>query len=179
MSTYNRMPTPVRLFVVIIAVIALLSLIVYAGRIILDGTILHEEPQYAELVKTPEADEGLATSAEIEVAEAEMEEIIPDAAEGAKIAGKCKACHDFKQGGANKVGPALWGIVGNEIASHEGFSYSSAFEGKKGEVVWDEETLNTFLTKPRDFVKGTKMAFAGLRKEADRAHLIAYLKTLK
>ncbi|MFT5539004.1 MAG: cytochrome c [Alphaproteobacteria bacterium] len=95
------------------------------------------------------------------------------AAEGAKSARKCAVCHSFTKGGANKVGPALWGVVGKDIASAK-FTYSSAFKGLKGK--WDYETLNKFLANPRGFAPGTKMAFAGLKKDAERAGVIAYLR---
>jgi cytochrome c len=96
-----------------------------------------------------------------------------DVASGAKSARKCAICHTFTKGGANKVGPALWGVVGQKIASAK-FSYSSAFKGLKGN--WDYEALNKFLANPRGFAPGTKMAFAGLKKDAERAAVIAYMR---
>jgi cytochrome c len=98
-----------------------------------------------------------------------------DAAAGAKSARKCAICHSFKKGGPNKVGPALWGVVGKQIASAK-YSYSSTFKGLKGN--WDYETLSKFLANPRGFAPGTKMAFAGLKKDAERASVIAYMRTL-
>ena len=103
-----------------------------------------------------------------------------DAAAGEKIFKKCKACHKVGDGAKNRVGPVLNGIVGNEIASVEGFKYSKAFLAKKEEgLVWTEEVLDTYLTKPKKFIKGTKMTFSGLKKEADRANVIAYLMTFE
>ncbi len=102
-----------------------------------------------------------------------------DAVKGKKIANKCKACHTLKKGGKNKVGPNLWNIVDRGIAEIEGFKYSKAFKAKKGTMKWDETTLNTFIKKPRKWEKKTKMTFPGIRKDAKRADLIAYLKTLK
>ncbi len=89
---------------------------------------------------------------------------------------QCYTCHTIDKGGANKVGPNQWDIVGRKKASHEGFSYSSALQAKGGE--WTFEDLNHMIFKPQGFVKGTKMAFAGLPKEQDRADLIAYLRTM-
>lgn len=102
-----------------------------------------------------------------------------DASKGEKVFKKCKSCHAVGDGAKNKVGPTLNGIVGAEIASVDGFTkYSDAFMEKKGEgLVWDDATLDSYLTKPKDFIKGTKMSFPGLKKEADRADVIAYLKT--
>jgi cytochrome c len=89
---------------------------------------------------------------------------------------QCGTCHTIDKGGANKVGPNQWDIVGRKRASHEGFSYSSAMQAKGGE--WDYETINDFIFKPQGFIKGTKMAFAGLPKEQDRADVIAFLRTM-
>ena len=97
-----------------------------------------------------------------------------DVEAGKKIFKKCAACHSADKGGANKVGPALYGIVGNDIAAIDGFSYSGALTELPGE--WTYDALNHFLWKPKSFVKGTKMAFAGLRKASDRAAMIAYLR---
>ncbi len=99
-----------------------------------------------------------------------------DAAAGEKIFKKCKACHQVGEGAKNRVGPMLNGIFGNEIASVDGFKYSKAFRAKKDEgLVWTEETLDAYLTKPKAYIKGTKMSFPGLKKEADRANVITYL----
>ncbi len=89
---------------------------------------------------------------------------------------QCFTCHTVDKGGANKVGPNQWNLVGRKKASEEGFSYSSALKEKGGE--WTYEDLNHMIFKPQAFVKGTKMAFAGLPKEQDRADLIAYLRTM-
>ncbi len=103
-----------------------------------------------------------------------------DAAAGEKVFRKCKACHAVGDGAKNKVGPMLNGIVGNEIASVEDFKYSKAFLAKKTEgLVWTDEVLDTYLTKPKKFIPGTKMSYAGLKKEGDRANVITYLKTFE
>ncbi len=107
-----------------------------------------------------------------------MEGIAGDAAKGEKVFKKCKACHDVGPEAKNKVGPNLTGVVGRHIAIEEGFSYSDAMTalGEK-DGTWTPEELSAFLTKPRDFVKGTKMSFVGLSKDEDRADVIAYLAT--
>jgi len=89
---------------------------------------------------------------------------------------QCLTCHTIDKGGANKVGPNQWAVVGRKKASHEGFSYSSALQAKGGD--WSYEDINHMIFKPQAYVRGTKMAFAGLAKEQDRADLIAYLRTM-
>ncbi len=103
-----------------------------------------------------------------------------DAAAGEKVFRKCKSCHQVGDGAKNRIGPVLTGIVDNEIASVEDFKYSKAFLAKKEEgLVWTEEVLDTYLTKPKKFIKGTKMSFSGLKKEQQRADIIAYLSTFE
>jgi cytochrome c len=99
-----------------------------------------------------------------------------NAEKGAAISKKCVACHEFKKGGPNKVGPDLYGVVGRERAHHEGFAYSAGMKAKPGK--WTFEDLNHFLTSPRSFIPGTAMAFAGISKATDRADLLVYLNTL-
>ena len=99
-----------------------------------------------------------------------------DAKKGAKVFRKCKACHvvdDEK----NKVGPHLVGIIDRPVATVDGFKYSDAMVefGADGKV-WDVETLTLYLKKPKDLIKGTKMVFAGLRKDKDLDNIIAYLQ---
>lgn len=89
---------------------------------------------------------------------------------------QCLTCHTIDKGGANKVGPNQWAVIDRKKASHEGFSYSSALQAKGG--TWSYEDLNHMIFKPQAFVRGTKMAFAGMAKEQDRADLIAYLRTM-
>lgn len=89
----------------------------------------------------------------------------------------CKACHNWTNGGANKAGPNLWNIVGNGIGAVEGFKYSKAFKEKSSET-WSYEALNAFLTKPKAFIPGTKMGFAGVKSDAKRADIIAYMRSL-
>jgi cytochrome c len=97
-----------------------------------------------------------------------------DAAAGQKVAAKCRACHDVKKDGKNKIGPNLWNIVNAKRGAVDGFSYSKALTEKPGG--WTYESLNAFLAKPKDYIAGTKMSFAGIKKVKDRANLIAYLR---
>ena len=99
-----------------------------------------------------------------------------DVKDGERVSKKCKACHVFEEGGKNRLGPVLWGVVGRDIASYDGFRYSNALKGLDGN--WTYEMLNRFLTSPKTFVPGTKMTFAGVRDDQDRANLILYLRSL-
>ncbi|WP_457645267.1 c-type cytochrome [Profundibacter sp.] len=120
---------------------------------------------------TTTAETPAATPAPVKVAQA-TPAISTEA--GEKVFKKCKACHTIDDGGAKKVGPNLWGIVGRDVATSEGFKYSDAMLGLSGKS-WDAAMLDEYLTKPKDFVPGTAMSFSGLKKEADRHNLIAYL----
>ena len=95
------------------------------------------------------------------------------AAEGAKVFKKCAACHSIAEGGKNKIGPALWGVLGRQAGSLPDYKYSKAMasHGKK----WSFEEMNGFLIKPKDWIKGTKMSYAGLKSEKERAALILYM----
>ena len=97
-----------------------------------------------------------------------------DAAAGEKVFRKCKACHYVDQE-KNKTGPHLVNIIGRKAGAVEGYKYSKAMAGS--DLVWDEATLAGFLAKPKSYLKGTKMAFAGLKKDSDIADVIAYLKS--
>ena len=99
-----------------------------------------------------------------------------DIAAGMKLAKKCTACHVFDEGGANKVGPGLYNIVNADKGAVDGFAYSAALSGFGG--AWDYAALNAFLYKPKAYIAGTKMNFAGLKKPKDRANMIAYLRSL-
>ena len=96
-----------------------------------------------------------------------------DLAHGEKVFKKCSACHSIKSGGGNKIGPALYNVVGRKVGVLDDYKYSKALA--EYEKNWSFEELNGFLLKPKDWIKGTKMAYAGLRKEKDRASVILYL----
>ena len=96
-----------------------------------------------------------------------------DLAHGEKVFKKCSACHSIKSGGGNKIVPALYNVVGRKVGILDDYKYSKALA--EYEKNWSFEELNGFLLKPKDWIKGTKMAYAGLRKEKDRASVILYL----
>ena len=118
------------------------------------------------------------TSAETSSASSESGNIMAlfsstSAAEGAKVFKKCAACHSIAEGGANKIGPALWGVLGRPAGTIPDYKYSKAMAayGKN----WSFEEMNGFLIKPKDWIKGTKMSFAGLKKPKERAAVILYM----
>jgi cytochrome c2 len=97
-----------------------------------------------------------------------------DVEAGEKVFKKCKACHTIEAGGKNKIGPNLHGVIGREAGSVEDFKYSKAMS--EAGFTWDEDRLKEYLADPRAYVKGNKMAFPGLRDEADIDNVIAYIK---
>ena len=99
-----------------------------------------------------------------------------DVARGEKLSKACAACHSFDNGGPNKVGPNLWGVVGAQKANHSGFEYSSTLAGMDGS--WGYLELNQFLWKPKKYAPGTKMNYNGIKDPEDRAAMIAWLRTL-
>ena len=96
-----------------------------------------------------------------------------DLAVGEKVFKKCAACHSIVKGGKNNIGPALYNVVGRKVGIINDYKYSKALSGYGKE--WTFEELNGYLLKPAKWIKGTKMSFAGLRKEKDRASVILYL----
>ena len=96
-----------------------------------------------------------------------------DVASGEKIFKKCAACHSINKGGKNKIGPALYNVVGRKVGAVNDYKYSKALAGY--EKNWTFEELNGYLIKPAKWIKGTKMAFAGLKKEKDRASVIIFM----
>lgn len=156
------------------------TLLVYLGVQNLGAIMFDPQPAdpQAYVVEGVEEDGAVAVAAV-------AEEVVPIADmlatasidKGMKVAKKCVSCHSFEAGGANKIGPALYGIVDRTIGQHGGFTYSGALAGMDG--AWDYEALNGFLENPKKYAVGTNMAFAGLRKAKDRANIIAYLDSLK
>lgn len=96
-----------------------------------------------------------------------------DVAKGEQVFKKCAACHNADKGGANALGPNLWGVLGKPHGHVAGFAYSDALKGKAGN--WDWNSLNEWLSSPKAYAPGTKMTFAGLSKPEDRANVIAFL----
>ena len=96
-----------------------------------------------------------------------------DPAKGQQVFNKCTACHNADKGGANQLGPNLWGVLGEPIGKGHGFAFSPALSGKGGN--WDWKSLSDWLSSPKTFAPGTKMTFAGLSNPQDRADVIAFL----
>jgi cytochrome c len=145
------------------------------------GIVYHSEKPAKPGYEIAVADAEDGTPAETATTEAETVPLATllasaNAESGQGQAKKCAACHTFDQGGANKIGPNLYEVVGRAVASHEGFAYSDAMKAKGGE--WTYEDLSAFLADPKGAVPGTKMAFAGVKNPTQRADLLAYLRTL-
>ena len=107
---------------------------------------------------------------------AEPDVTIPegDAKKGAKLfKAKCFQCHTIEEGGNTKQGPPLWGVFGKQSGTTEGFAYSEANKGSG--IVWSEKHMFEYLVNPKKYIPGTKMVFAGIKKEKERADLIAYM----
>lgn len=147
------------------------------GLSILSGKYFHadnpERPETLGYVIEGVEEEG-AEAAEMTMAEAlNMDSV--DVSAGEKAFAKCAACHTVEQGGANGVGPNLFGVMGAKFGSNASFGYSSALTGVGGTWGWDE--MNDWLDNPRGYIDGTSMGFAGLSKIEDRAALALYLNT--
>jgi len=93
---------------------------------------------------------------------------------GEKLFRRCKACHTLEDGGRNKVGPNLWALWDSKAASRDGFAYSKALIAS--DITWNDETIEAYIKKPKEYVPGTRMSFIGIKKEQDRADLLLYLK---
>jgi cytochrome c len=139
-----------------------------------------ESPAYVP----PGAEAGAAAAASASAPPASGPEPIEpvmakaDVAKGQQLIKPCVQCHTFEKGGANKIGPNLFGVMEENIAAVPGYQFSQALLAHKSEK-WDPEKLNIWLFKPQQFAQGTKMSFPGLPKVQDRADVIAYLESLK
>ena len=161
----------------IIAAVLLTALIVIGINKFAD-TIFYVEKLKQSAYKVEGVELASSTGAKTqikEVVQLDIKELLAlgDETHGKKVFKKCSACHIVAKGGKNLIGPALYGVVGRTSASIPDYAYSSALKahGKN----WSFEELNAFLLKPRSYIKGTKMAYAGLRKDKDRASVILYL----
>ena len=160
---------------IVAAVLLVALLVIGIGK--LSNVIFYvekpEKPGYA--VEVQQASTSTTATATVEDKKVDIAVLMAlgDVNAGEKIFKKCAACHSINQGGANKIGPALYNVVGRKIGGVVDYKYSKAFVeyGKE----WNFEELNGFLIKPSKWIKGTKMAYAGLRKEEDRASIIKYL----
>ena len=124
------------------------------------------------------AEIGMVESSVIEKPKLTFDELLAIASidAGKKVSSKCTACHGFNSGGGNRIGPNLWGILGKAKSKAEGFKYSDALTGLSG--VWSVEDMNAWLKSPKKFAPGNSMAFVGLRKDKDRANLLAFLNSM-
>tara|TARA_A100000164_G_scaffold294192_1_gene267950 strand:- start:3694 stop:4233 length:540 start_codon:yes stop_codon:yes gene_type:complete len=160
----------------IIAAVLMVALIVIGIGKITDVIFYVEKPEtpgYAlELEQAVKANTQ-QSSTEEEKVDIEALMALGDIATGEKVFKKCAACHSIVKGGKNNIGPALYNVVGRQVGVVSDYKYSKALTGYNKK--WTLEELNGYLIKPAKWIKGTKMAFAGLRKEKDRASVIKYL----
>ena len=152
------------------------ALLLMAGVKIADVMVPHQElAENAYVIKVAETTDS-AAAAPVDTGPEPILALLAgaDLGAGEKLSKKCSACHVFDAGGQNKVGPALWNVVDRPLGASEGYAYSDALAGFGG--AWDYAALNAFLAKPKGYISGTKMNFAGLKKPQDRANLIAWMR---
>lgn len=157
----------------------LFTFLIVLGLNTLSDVLFHaeqpEKPGFAMEIADSSAGAAASEEAKEEVPLAQLL-AAGDVGKGEKQFKKCAACHTVDAGGANKVGPNLHNIVGRALGATSGFSYSGALTDKGGE--WTYEALNGFIAKPKGWLPGTKMAFAGVKKDTARADLLVYLKSI-
>ena len=160
----------------IIAAILMVALLVIGLGKIADGVFYVKKPKnpgYQVEVESQLISETSQAAEVVEKIDIGTFMALGDLASGEKIFKKCAACHSINKGGKNKIGPALYNVVGRAVGGVSDYKYSKALASYDKE--WTFEELNGFLTKPSSYLKGTKMSYAGLRKEKDRASIIKYL----
>lgn len=174
----NKIIGALLLAAIIAMVSGFLSMGLYKGSITEHAG--HHEEKRGYTIEGAEEVGGEGAVAAVEEAPVDIMTLMAtaDVAAGEKQIKKCTACHTFDKGGKNGVGPNNFGIVGANIAHRSDFSYSATLTAMKDKK-WTEQALSEFLTNPKKFAPGNKMAFAGIKNPQDRANLIAYLKTLK
>ena len=162
----------------IIAAILLVALIIIGIGKISDVAFHVDKPEKSaykvETVENRSVSET-KTKEVVEIVDIAALLALGDINHGEKVFKKCSACHLVNKGGDNKIGPALYGVLGRKVASIESYKYSKAMASY--DKKWTFEEMNGYLKKPQKYIKGTKMAFAGLRKEKDRASVILYMNS--
>ena len=163
----------------IIAAVLMTALIVIGINKLADSIFYVEKPkQSAYKVDGVELASSIKASTAVkEVVQLDIKEILAlgDVTHGEKVFKKCSACHMIASGGKNMIGPNLWSVIGRTAGSVSDYKYSKAMVAYGKE--WTFEEMNSYLIKPQAYVKGTKMAFAGLRKEKDRASVILFMNS--
>ena len=163
----------------IVACILVVALVVIGLSNLTEILYEVEKPEVAHYIIEGVDDEPatIDTAVSEEVEEIPIQILLASASvdKGAKVFKKCSNCHVPNEGGANKIGPALWNIVNKDIGGAD-FAYSNAMASYGGK--WSYDELNGFLKNPKKYIEGTKMSFAGLKKETDRANVILYLRSL-
>ena len=161
----------------IIGAILLVALLVIGIGKISNMVFKVNKPEKAGYKVELEVEQGEVVESKKETSKEEVDIVAVlsagDLAHGEKVFKKCAACHSIVKGGKNNIGPALYNVVGRQVGIINDYKYSKALSGYGKE--WTFEELNGYLIKPAKWIKGTKMAFAGLRKEKDRASVILYL----
>ncbi len=161
----------------IIAAVLLVALIIIGIGKLSDAIFYVEKPKTPGYVVEVEqtATAGAETKSDKVVEKVDIAALLAmgDLAHGEKVFKKCSACHSIVKGGKNNIGPALYNVVNRQVGLVDNYKYSKALAGYGKN--WTFEELNGYLIKPAKWIKGTKMAFAGLRKEKDRASVILYL----
>jgi len=154
------------------------GLLVMGLNILSDAVYHAEKPEEAAInIEVAEAEGESAAKEEAPAVSLATMMASADATKGQAVFKACQACHTQEEGGANKVGPNLYGIVGAKKAHLENFAYSDALKAMHDQD-WTFENLNEFIKNPKGYVKGTKMAYGGLKDDAKRADLLAYLRSL-